>query len=398
MSINICYRLIRRTILGVILTAAVLISAQQISVSSVRVDEVWNSDTAGRTSRNCRISFLPEGNMKMVRWSLLISFDNGQSFVDSIEPYKDWGVDSFAECGIRMEVNAHIPGGDRQNVVVKVFTRVPMPAMVSIPGGTFQMGSNHLDQWGNPTDESPIHSVTLSPFNMGTIAVTQELLRSVMGYFAGDYGFGGIYDPPAEVYPVCGSGAYWGGAILFCNSLSKITGKDTVYTHKGYGDESWKLLGVNCDLTKNGYRLPTEAEYEYACRAGTTTDYYWGRNWPPSTREDTLAMDSNAVVNITGIHQNGTFRAGATKKANPWGLFDMVGNFWELTNDTYAPYTAAPQTDPSNAFHGDIDTTSWFAARGSCAKHSSLEVHRSSMRRAFWPAYGAGTFRVVCRP
>jgi formylglycine-generating enzyme required for sulfatase activity len=102
------------------------------------------------------------------------------------------------------------------------------------------------------------------------------------------------------------------------------------------------------DFTKNGYRLPTEAEWEYACRAGSTTDYYWNRSYQSTTHDDTLAIDSNAVWNyyLDGPQQ------GATKLPNAFGLYDMSGNVCEWCNDWWGSYNAGAQTDPTGPSTG----------------------------------------------
>ena len=180
--------------------------------------------------------------------------------------------------------------------------------MVAIPGGTFQMGSTE---------------------------VTQELYMAVMDTNPADFATDGT--KPVETVS-------WYDAALFCNELSRLSGKDTVYTYAGTIDSS-----VVIDYTKNGYRMPTEAEWEYACRAGTTTDYYWGKSYPITTHADTLAIDSNTVWSS---NSNGHTWPVAGKKPNAWGLYDMSGNVWEWVNDWYGSYTAGPQADPAGPTTG----------------------------------------------
>jgi formylglycine-generating enzyme required for sulfatase activity len=203
-------------------------------------------------------------------------------------------------------------------------------AMVSIPAGTFQMGSTNLG-------ETPVHSVTLGAYTMSQTLVTQEQYQAVVGTNP-------AYFDSGRAWPV--EQVSWFDAARFCNSLSKLAGLDTVYTYSGVMDTSTALV---INYSKNGYRLPTEAEYEYANRAGTTTDYYWGRNYPPLTTADTLAIDSNAVWYYNS--PNGT-QPVAGKKPNAWGLYDMSGNLWEWCNDWYGSYSAGAQTNPTGPSTG----------------------------------------------
>ena len=203
---------------------------------------------------------------------------------------------------------------------------VKSDSMVTIPAGTFQMGSNMA------ANEQPVHSVTLSTFFISNTEVTQGEYQRVMGvnpsYFTGDL------NKPVEQ-------ASWFDAALYCNKRSQMEGKDTVYRYIGTINST-----VIIDYIKNGYRLPTEAEWEYACRAGTTTDYNWGRNYPLATHADTVAMDSNAIC----YHNSNSHTwPVAGKKSNAWGLYDMSGNVWELVNDWYGSYTIGAQTNPTGS-------------------------------------------------
>jgi formylglycine-generating enzyme required for sulfatase activity len=170
---------------------------------------------------------------------------------------------------------------------------------------------------------------------MSATLITQAQYKSVIGTNPSYFIYGGAY-PVEEVS--------WFDAVLFCNALSRLSGMDTVYSYLGDTIAMNLPATVVIDYTRNGYRLPTEAEYEYACRAGTTTEYYWGRNYPPLTSADTLALDSNAIWNIDS--PSGTEPVGS-KKPNAWGLYDMAGNLWEWCNDWYAGYADSSQTNPT---------------------------------------------------
>ena len=162
-----------------------------------------------------------------------------------------------------------------------------------IPPGSFTMGSTIGD-----LDERPVHKVAITKaFYMGVHEVTQAQWTAVMGedpsHFKGD-------NHPVEQVS-------WNEAKEFCRRLSEKEGVE--------------------------YRLPTEAEWEYACRAGTTTDLYWGDRW-------------DNTQSWVGPPTDGETKPVGTKPANPWGLHDMIGNVWEWCEDAYGPYSPDDQTDP----------------------------------------------------
>ena len=172
--------------------------------------------------------------------------------------------------------------------------------MVAIPGGKFMMGSNENDY------EKPIHEVTVSSFYMGKYPVTQEQWKAIaqlekieidldpdISYFKGD-------KKPVD-------SVSWSMGVEFCKRLSRLTGKN--------------------------YRLPSEAEWVYACRAGTTTQYYFGDNLDPSM--------ANYGQNLGGTSLVGSF------PPNGLGLYDMHGNVWEwCLDDWHGNYNGCP-TDGS---------------------------------------------------
>jgi formylglycine-generating enzyme required for sulfatase activity len=259
--------------------------------------------------------------------------------------------------------------------------------MVSIPAGTFQRGdtnTNLFNLWSGGS--SPLHSVTLNyAFTMSQTLVTQKQYRTVMDTNPAYYDSGNTW--PVE-------NVSWYDAALFCNALSKLARTDTVYTFTSItgtpGAGCSGLGNLNIDYTKKGYRLPTEAEWEYACRAGTTTDYYWERNYPPTSNADSLAIDSNAVWHFDS--PNGTQQV-ATRKPNAWGLYDMSGNVLEWCNDWYGSYSSAAVTNPTGPTSGIFRVLrggSWLSSSASdlCA------AYRGSDGPEFWYSYYG--FRVVC--
>ena len=167
--------------------------------------------------------------------------------------------------------------------------------MVEIPAGEFLMGSEVGDD-----DEKPVHRVNIGAFKIGKYEITQRQWFIIMGnrpgIFKGD-------DRPIE-------NVSWFDAVDFCKELSKITGKS--------------------------YRLPTEAEWEYAARGGTTTEYSFG--------DDKSMLGEYAWFD--GNSENETHPVGQ-KKPNPFGLYDMHGNVWEWVEDhSHKNYVGAP-TDGS---------------------------------------------------
>ena len=239
--------------------------------------------------------------------------------------------------------------------------------MVTIPAGTFTMG--YITGDGND-DEKPAHEVTITrPFLMGKTEVTQAQWKSVMGEnmsnFKGD-------SLPVETVS-------WFDAVDYCNKLSKQEGLDSCYT--GSGDD------IVCDFTANGYRLPTEAEWEYACRGGTKTDY--------STGDMTNPEGNDPSLNLAGWYEENcgkkTHNVGS-KRANPFGLFDMHGNVWEWCWDWDSKYTASSSTDP----RGPSSGSTLRVLRGGSWGNNALSCS-SAYRYYSCPAYryyGFG-FRIV---
>jgi len=274
-------------------------------------------------------------------------------------------------------------------------------AEVLLPGGEFEMG----DHFGfvdpsHPSDELPIHKVKISSFYMATTHTTNrqflEFLNSALVsglvevrnnvvYAAGGsdaysytHGFASYYsiafngsvfsivDFRAE-HPLVG--VMWFGAAAYCNWLSLQKALQPCYDLK-----TW-----TCDFTKNGYRLPTEAEWEYAARGGQTNpyaNYPWGNdqdiakaNWPDSkdpyegTDPSTYPWTTPVGFYDGTLHLKSEYNwpgAAASYQtsngANAFGLYDMAGNAWQFVNDWYAQnyYSVSPYDNPKGPDVGFI--------------------------------------------
>jgi sulfatase modifying factor 1 len=194
-------------------------------------------------------------------------------------------------------------------------TAVPA-GMVRIPAGQFLMGDKE-------ETDAALHTVAVSEFFIDKTLVTQDQYEKAMADNPARWKGG--KNPVEQVR--------WSDAVRFCNKRSELEGLQPCYDLK-----TWK-----CDFNADGYRLPTEAEWEYACRAGTSTAYFFGND--SSKLGDYAWFDKNS---------GGRPRPVAEKQANPWGLFDVCGNVWEWCNDFYKVdyYKASPPADPKGPDSG----------------------------------------------
>ena len=231
--------------------------------------------------------------------------------------------------------------------------------MIFVQGGTFQMGSNN-----GGSDEKPIHEVYVSDFYIGKTEVTQKEWNDVMGnnpsHFKGD-------NLPVEQ-------VRWYDALEFCNKKSEQEGLTRCYTGS--------LYNIKCNFNANGYRLPSEAEWEYAARGGNKSKGY---KYSGSNNVGDVAWYKNDSDKKT--HPVGT------KKANELGIYDMSGNVWEWCNDWYNKkyYKNSPWNNPKGSSSG-----SRRVKRG-----GSVRFHSSScftaVRSSYFPLYTYGIigFRIV---
>ncbi|WP_372365860.1 SUMF1/EgtB/PvdO family nonheme iron enzyme [Candidatus Uabimicrobium sp. HlEnr_7] len=195
---------------------------------------------------------------------------------------------------------------------------------VLVPGGTFKMGSSYGQE-----SEKPIHKVTIDSFLISKYEITQLIWQKIMQ----------------------GNPSYF---------------KDK---HKPIERISWSDAQKFCE--KNNLRLPTEAEWEYAYRAGTTSSYYWG------------TQDANEYAWFWDNSSRTTHRVGL-KKPNAFGLFDMSGNVMEWCSDIYEEYTSADVVNPKGAekgFDRIMRGGSWYSDVKEC--RSAYRMHKPARHFKF---------------
>jgi formylglycine-generating enzyme required for sulfatase activity len=217
-----------------------------------------------------------------------------------------------------------------RNIILSLPGDVPLP-LAGIPAGSFQMGRYPGEQ-GSIGFEQPQHTVTIGAnFHMGTCEVTKRQWQAVMGTTP------------------------WSG------QPSVLDAPDSPAVYVSWNDAQAFLTALNQHVTSTGqgpatFRLPSEAEWEYACRGGTTTRFYWGDDLSLTQIGNYAWFDSNA----SNVGENYAHVIGL-KLANAWGLYDMSGNVWEWCQDYWHDnYTGAP----SNGSAWMSPTSSYRVVRG----------------------------------
>lgn len=218
--------------------------------------------------------------------------------------------------------------------------------MIAVKGGTFTMGATSEQGSDAYDDEKPTHQVTLSDYCIGETEVTQELWQAVMGsnpsYFTGNL------QRPVEYVT-------WNDCQEFIKKLNQLTGKT--------------------------FRLPTEAEWEYAARGGSQSQGY--KYAGSNTIGDVGWYDVNSYNKGSSHPDYGTHPVGQ-KQANELGLYDMSGNVGEWCQDWYDSYSSSPQTNPTGPSSGSNRVS-----RGGCWINGARYCRVSNRSRST-PAYGSG--------
>jgi eukaryotic-like serine/threonine-protein kinase len=228
--------------------------------------------------------------------------------------------------------------------------------LARVAAGSFDMGSSE-GYFGN---ETPVRRVTLTrDFLLGVFPVTQGQYRRLMGGAAAPY-FAGIDAAPME-------NVTWLDAIHFCNALSEVEDLPPYYRIDG---EQVACRGGT------GYRLPTEAEWEFACRAGTAGSYSFGED--PALLPQHAWFQENARDSVQPV---------GFWPANALGLHDMHGNVWEWCWDWYGTYDAAGYTDPAGPSNGSARVLrggSWYDPAPSLCSSARLSWEPNDTEMKAW--------------
>ncbi len=255
--------------------------------------------------------------------------------------------------------------------------------MVEIPAGSFMMGSNETNY------EKQIHQVNINySFLMGKYPITQAQYQSIMGNNPSH--FKNSEAPIMAKSPIAQGAISISQMMMRNHPLFKDT-SEAPLNKGGWGDQpvesvSWAMAKAFCDklsaTTKRTFRLPTEAEWEYACRAGSTTKYYFGDNQNQLGEYAWYDKNSNSQT-----HQVGQ------KKPNKWGLYDMHGNVWEWCEDNWQdnynnhPTDGSAGKNNSNAFV--LRDGSWYYFDCNCRSASRGRNGRTNVSND-------SGFRIIC--
>jgi formylglycine-generating enzyme required for sulfatase activity len=276
---------------------------------------------------------------------------------DEDEEQSRWRVETFETVTVnrRGEIIARQPGEAR--VFSEDLGNGVFLDLVAIPGGRFLMGSPETEP-GRDDDEGPQHEVTVAPFQMGRYPITQAQWQAVMGADNNPSDFKGPQRPVENVS--------WDDAVAFCEQLSEQTGRP--------------------------FRLPSEAEWEYAGRAGTITPFHVG----PTITTELANYDGNDTYadEPAGVYREETTEVGQFPP-NAFGLYDVHGNVWEWCADAWHDsYEGAP-TD-GRVWEGDERSNNRLLRGGSWINHPRLARCACRLRLTHDSGGRGHGFRVAC--
>jgi formylglycine-generating enzyme required for sulfatase activity len=337
-----------------------------------------------------------------------------------------WAVPGWAECpNMDLTGDCFVNLEDFAVLAGQWLTGNPLPSdFVSIPGGTFQMGDSIGDGW---VDDRPVHMVTLDPFAMGKYEITNGQYCAFLNaaypsqlkvvndkvYASSDIGASFPYcgTSPTESwshiafsnnsFSVLTKGGRdmsndpmncvsWYGAAAYCNWRSRQEGRQICYDLSNW----W-----TCDFRKRGYRLPTEAEWEYAARGRLYGQRFpWGNTITHSqanySSSSSYPYDISPTRNSHPVWNDGIYPYTAPVGSFPpngFGLYDTAGNICEWCNDWFGGYSTIPQTNPTGPATGP-----WRIVRGGDFYEDAMYSHVSG-RSAYYIERWLGLlgFRVV---
>ena len=364
-----------------------------------------------------KVTYHPNGGiLSMVNSPFVLSVFNGDKLIFPESPvragysFEGWFTDDGTFTNVH---DFSAPITTSMNLYAK-WVELIMPEMVWVPGGKFLMGSDDLID----IEARPVHQVTISGFYMSKYEITQPLYSAVTGfnpsqfqgnltprhrdYIRADLPMSVTTNEKLPVEQLC-----WYEAVEFCNKLSEMEGYTPVYTiNKRIPQGGYPILyaEVDANWNANGYRLPTEAEWEYAAKGGNGMGPYFtysGSNdpsevgwynyiadsWHENQQEflaENMGHESTWLHIVTGhywgledlIHPVGG------KAPNSLGFYDMSGNVWEWCWDWYGDYTSAPQTNPKGPSSGD-----YRVRRGGAISEYGVAATRIANRDYFVPFY-----------
>lgn len=291
---------------------------------------------------------------------------------------KDWSASLYANVKVRIIAdNGQSTGGGTVSA-----------GMVRIPGGTFTMGDSKVEGYSN---ELPTHSVMVSTFGLWKTEVTYAQWKELVdwntsgskgydfavGQRGADSGGSALADTAANnSHPV--TMVTWYDVVKWCNAKSRKDGFEPCYYTDAALTTELKSGSptVYVKWTANGYRLPTEAEWEYAARGGLEgKSYPWGDGINGSQANYHISSDPLSGTKPVGYYNGGQTPAGVDMK-NGYGLYDMAGNIWEWCWDWYGSYAATTQADPRGPDSGSDRVDRGGSWRNEAALRCAYRDHR----------------------